>query len=339
MNPRSNAATVAAEEPAEEILHLVAAIEGSRDFLVAQHDLTPANKVLSLHLHELVAYATKVETTASHVGALDMLRRGGVIAAIRQVCQHAEAMLELHYAAHVTSDSASSRYGVSARERLLSFPYIDHYFDLALAERDAAGVGPGRTIVFLGGGALPLSAVALVYLELLERMGLLDELRAILLLSGRSDRITALRTLLMTVPVCADPHGTKVRVVERSSTVCSRARAVVRALGLDPQISVHEGDAESFIDFGGCELVIVASMLEFKDRVVQSLSRASSLEPRARVILRGVEPDTLKELFYEPLTDPVLQRALRAGGLEYRDTVLPPLRSSRLNSIEVFAKA
>jgi nicotianamine synthase len=127
---------------------------------------------------------------------------------LRQLCGHAEYLLERHWARSIVASD-------EPRSRLAAFPYLANYQQLTALELHLlAGLGCDLTaldrICFLGGGPLPLSALLLsqrldATIDVVDRDHEASELAGELIgRLGRSDRLRTWTTEALELPSLGD---------------------------------------------------------------------------------------------------------------------------------------
>lgn len=166
--------------------------------LHAQSDLSPDNVTVTHSLSRLV----RILTTWHHVGFGDDLADAPELARVRtelpRLCAEAEYELEAWWCRRTLASDAPA-------DTLAEFWYLANYRSLCQAETALAGPERLREAVFLGCGALPLSAI----------------------LMAQADERTCLRC------------------IDADAQACDLAAALVRALALDGRIVVENARAES----------------------------------------------------------------------------------------------
>lgn len=176
--------------------------------LSSQTDLSPDNETVTRRLHELVA--TLADWHSSGFGA--DLADDPALSEAREnlplLCAEAEHQLEKWWCRKaLASDSPA--------DVLAGFWYLPNYISLCGAEAQLAGRDALRDAVFLGCGALPMTAIVL----------------------ARSD---------------ADAHLT---CIDADAQACALAAQLVRKLNLDNRIAVHQGRAETWPAAPGARVI------------------------------------------------------------------------------------
>ena len=176
------------------------------------------------------------------------------IEALHRLCSRGEANLEAHWASRIHANP----------ESIVDFPYLDNYRKLAAAEYraivDALGAAP-RTLVFVGSGPLPLSAVLLAQ-------------------SG---------------------HGLRVTCVDRDVHAVRQGWRVARALigpGARAALTFARADAGKH-DYSAYDVVLVAALVGLtRTEKATMLGRiADTLAPGSLLAARSVPEDGRRMLY------------------------------------------
>lgn len=226
-----------------------------------------------------------------------------------------------------------------ALERLLQFPYFDNYLELSLLEWTAAGLSTGSTIVFVGGGPFPLTALCFAYISLAEDSGRIEDIVRLCKEDDGERRREATLSLLesLSAPSERARATTRIAVVEQVQGACDLARSGVAVLGIDGIVHPVCSKGEEYVHPGKIDALVLASMVRNKRRVLENLLNQIPSTDECRVVLRSVEKSSMKELFYEPLEESDLPDPAVLG-LKHLHSIVPPPGSPLLNSVELFLK-
>jgi len=165
--------------------------------LRVQSDLSPGNETVTRCLYRLVRTLNAWHQAGFGDDLADAPELAEARTELPTLCAAAEHTLEKWWCRKALASDAPARV-------LAGFWYLANYRSLCRAEADLAGMDALREAVFLGCGALPLSAI----------------------LMAQSDNAATLR--------CVDADAQS----------CELAAALVRALGLDGRITVEHARAE-----------------------------------------------------------------------------------------------
>lgn len=146
-----------AHAEAAEFLHAV------HEELACQSDLSPENPKVNSCLNRLVATLQAWHQSGFGAALPDHPDFSKLASALPRLCARAECEMEKWWCARIL---ASNCRGAQA---LTAFWYLDHYRALCRAELDLLGTAAGGRFVFLGSGALPLTAILMAqHLEQIE---------------------------------------------------------------------------------------------------------------------------------------------------------------------------
>ncbi len=180
----------AESEKASEFLHTV------HDILRTQIDLSPENDSVNVNLSALVSRISEW-TDYNQLTLADFSQdTNQLLKTLPPLCAKAECQMEKWWANKIIRNEAS----------LESFWYLKNYQFLMQQELELLQHLRPEHIVFLGGGALPLTAILMAY---------------------------------------SNPD-LKVTCIDKDSHACRLAEALVKKLGLTPRIKIIETDAESY---------------------------------------------------------------------------------------------
>jgi hypothetical protein len=298
---------------------LVSHVTETRDVLVRQNDLSPRNTIVNEKLHDLVHYVTLPHNTAAARRALQALNESGVIADLRSLCQRAEFQLELYY---------------SDPDRVLDFPYIDHYLRLALKESELANLNANSRVVFVGGGPLPWTPLVLTIVQSARAQGMLGELTRCLDENEHTDE--QLKKVIQREFWRDWPSAFQVLSVEKEPEAASQAVKALTKLGMQDHVQVMAVDGAQLVVPPGFDIFFIASMVTEKERVM--LNIMSQVEPGKEVtfLVRSVDPVNMRALLYEPADDLLEDMEACIPGLTWEDTFLPENGSCLINSVHVY---
>ncbi len=164
-----------------------------------QTDLSPDNRLVTQRLHGLVATLRDWHAKGIHGELADAPELLEARCGLPSLCAVAECAMEKWWCRKALAGKAPERV-------LEDFWYMDNYRSLCRAECNLVGPDIGRDVVFLGCGALPLSAILLARANANMRL------------------------------ICVDADA----------EACDLATALVRAIGLDGRICVDHGRAEDY---------------------------------------------------------------------------------------------
>lgn len=299
---------------------LVSHVTETRDVLSRQTDLSPRNEIVNQKLTELVRYVTLPHNQEAARRALQVLSQSGVTADLRSLCQRAEFQLELFY---------------SHPDRVLDFPYIDHYLKLALKESELANLNSNSRVVFVGGGPLPWTPLVLTIVQAARAQGMLGELTRCLV---ENDPLAdeQLKKVIHREFWRDWPSAFQVLSVEKEPEAAHQAVMALTKLGMQDHVQVTSVDGAHLVVPPGFDTFFIASMVTEKERVM--LNIMSQVEPGKEVtfLVRSVDPVNMRALLYEPADDLLEDMEACIPGLTWVDTFLPGDGSQLINSVHVY---
>ena len=299
---------------------LVSQVTETRDVLSRQTDLSPRNDTVNEKLTALVRYVTLPHNQAVAKRALQFLNQTGVTADLRALCQRAEFQLELFF---------------SHPDRVLDFPYIDHYLKLALKESELANLNANSRVVFVGGGPLPWTPLVLTIVQAARAQGMLGELTRCLV-EGDQHADEQLKKVIHREFWRDWPSAFQVLSVEKEPEAASQAVKALTKLGMHEHVQVTATDGAHLVVPPGFDTFFIASMVTEKERVM--LNIMSQVEPGQEVtfLVRSVDPVNMRALLYEPADDLLEDMEACIPGLTWEDTFLPGDGSQLINSVHVY---
>ncbi len=299
---------------------LVSHVTETRDVLARQKDLSPRNDTVNEKLTALVHYVTLPHNQAAAKRALQALNQSGVTADLRAFCQRAEYQLELFY---------------SHPDRVLDFPYIDHYLKLALKESELANLSANSRVVFVGGGPLPWTPLVLAIVQAARTQGMLGELTRCLV-EGDQHADEQLKKVIQREFWRNWSSPFQVLSVEKEPEAASQAVKAMTKLGFQDHIQVTVVDGAQLVVPPGFDTFFIASMVTEKERVM--LNIMSQVEPGKEItfLVRSVDPVNMRALLYEPADDLLEDMEACIPGLTWVDTFLPESGSCLINSVHVY---
>lgn len=223
-------------------------------------------------------------------------------------------------------------------DRLFEFPYFDQYLELAFLEFEVVSLFEGRKAVFIGGGPLPLTPIAYAILEIANRRGLYLDLTSAIHLSA-SDEEQRQRLYRIVGGLSCEDYAGKMGVlsVDSSEEATSKAGKLIERLGLSKIISTLRADGCSMQIDSDVDVVVVASMAEPKERIMENLALQVGPDRELDIIVRSVEEQNLRQVLYKPLDMGMIEE-LESRHPRFRRiyTYTPPAGSRLINSFEVF---
>lgn len=163
-----------------------------------QDQLSPENETVTKCLNEFVAFLGVVYRESWAADLPDAPELAEVAARLPVLCGIAECKMEKWWC----------RYFLSKRDLvytdLASFQYFNSYFSLVEGEVRLFGAAIRDCVIFLGSGALPLTAIVLA--ELIPNL--------------------------------------RIRCIDKDADACTLASALIRRLGLDGAVTIERGMAE-----------------------------------------------------------------------------------------------
>jgi len=199
--------------------HAIKFINRVHETLSDQTDLSPNNPIVTRWATRFVEFlaATYLEDWAKHLP--DTPERAKATAHLPVLCGRAECQMEKWWCRRLIASRDISF------NSLAEFWYFENYRSLVNAELALLGPALGRRALFLGSGALPLTAVLLARL--------VPELR--------------------------------VQCVDNDPEACELSRALIRKLGMEDRTTIMEGRAEEVAfqssDLVICASLLQAPML------------------------------------------------------------------------------
>lgn len=120
-------------------------------FLKSQQDLSPENEAVTSHLRELVRNITLWES--ENILSLQDIQHNAsyLLSSLPKLCAHAECEMEKWWCRQI----------LSGQKNLTDFWYFENYKNLVTAEAHLLGNKSYDHVIFLGSGALPLTAILL----------------------------------------------------------------------------------------------------------------------------------------------------------------------------------
>jgi hypothetical protein len=299
---------------------LVAHVTETRDALAKETDLSPRNEIVNQKLHNLVHYVTLPHNQAAAKRALQTLSQTGVTASLRDICQRAEFQLELYF---------------SDPDRVLDFPYIDHYLELALKESELANLNSNSRVVFVGGGPLPWTPLVLTIVQSAKAQGMLGELTRCLA-EGDAHTDDLLKKVIQREFWRDWPSSFQVMSVEKEAEAAENSVKALTKLGFQDHVQVAHVDGAELVVPPGFDTFFIASMVTEKQRVM--LNIMSQVEPGKEVtfLVRSVDPVNMRALLYEPADSLLEDMEACIPGLSWVDTFLPENGSCLINSVHVY---
>lgn len=299
---------------------LVSHVTQLRDVLSRQKDLSPRNGTVNDKLTHLVHYVTQNHNPAAARRALEHLSKTGVTAELRALCQRAEYQLELYY---------------SDPDRVLDFPYIDHYLKLALKESELANLSANSRVVFVGGGPLPWTPLVLTIVQAARAQGMLPELERCLKDGDQHDD-EHLKKVIHREFWRDWSSPFQVLSVEKEPEAAEQAVKALTKLGFQDHIQVATVDGAQLAVPPGFDTFFIASMVTEKERTM--LNIMSQVEPGKEItfLVRSVDPVNMRALLYEPADDLLEDMEACIPGLTWVDTFLPEAGSCLINSVHVY---
>ncbi len=222
---------------------LVSHVTETRDALARQSDLSPRNTIVNEKLTELVHYVTLPHNQAAARRALQVLSESGVTADLRALCQRAEFQLELFY---------------SHPDRVLDFPYIDHYLKLALKESELANLNANSRVVFVGGGPLPWTPLVLTIVQAARAQGMLGELTRCLV-EGDHHADAQLKRVIHREFWRDWPSAFQILSVEKEPEAAAQAVKALTKLGMQDHVQVTQVDGAQLVVPPGFDTFFIAN--------------------------------------------------------------------------------
>lgn len=299
---------------------LVKFVTDTRDALAVQTDLSPRNEVVNEKLSALVHYVTMQHNHQAGKRALQALSQSGITAELRNLCQRAEFQLELYY---------------SQPDRVLDFPYIDHYLKLAMKESELAGLTANSRVVFVGGGPLPWTALCLAVVQAAQAKGLTTELTRCLK-DGHDHDDEQLKKVIHREFWRDWSSPFQVLSVEREPEAAIQAVKALTELGFQDHIQVATVDGAQLTLPPGYDTFFIASMVTEKERVMMNIMAQVAPGEEVTFLIRSVDPENLRALLYEPADDLLQDMESVIPGFTWEDTFLPEAGSCLINSVHVY---
>jgi hypothetical protein len=173
--------------------------------MAAQVDFSPENPVINSTLGGLVRTLCDWQTSAD-LAAIDLDPDvAPLLADLPRLCACAECEMEKWWCRKILAQMQTET--CPANRALAAFWYMDNYRELYAAERTLMTDAQHRKAVFLGSGALPLTAILMAE---------------------------------------ADPEAS-IRCVDSDAIACDLSRELISALGLSARIEVICGSAQTYI--------------------------------------------------------------------------------------------
>jgi|GEM_PF-6715425 hypothetical protein len=299
---------------------LVSKVTETRDVLARQTDLSPRNTTVNQKLTELVRYVTLPHNQAAARRALQVLSESGVTADLRALCQRAEFQLELFY---------------SDPDRVLDFPYIDHYLKLALKESELANLNSNSRVVFVGGGPLPWTPLVLTIVQAAQAQGMIGELTRCL--SDNDPHADAQLKRVIHREFWRDwPSAFQILSVEKEPEAAAQAVKALTKLGMQDHVQVTQVDGAHLVVPPGFDTFFIASMVTEKERVMLNIMSQVAPGQEVTFLVRSVDPVNMRALLYEPADDLLEDMEACIPGLTWMDTFLPGDGSQLINSVHVY---
>jgi hypothetical protein len=185
------------------------------------------------------------------------------------------------------------------------------YVHLAAREFRALAVHPDNSVVFVGTGPVPFTAILFLAFNLCQQS--LDPLSFASLLEGcasnNQDSIDRLFCLLEDLPSETLPRCTCIDV---SSEAINKASELVQRIGIAHGFTFVEADAFLYERYQDFTVIHLAAMIPEKKQLVTRLVESlANSEAEHRVLVRRVSSQDPRRLFYEPLDRGTVEAVVR----------------------------
>ncbi len=222
-----------------------------------------------------------------------------------------------------------------AIESLIEFPYLSNYLKLSFIEWELLELKGNEKIVFIGSGPFPLTAIALNLISRAAATGTIAAFRKICMspeLDGR-EFCRALEPLISQPVPANSTHAIDLIDVNQEAT--DYAAALIRVLHLDTDIRAVCCDGMDVQLENQGSVIYIASMVKRKEAIIKQIMR-QAIYP-IKFLVRGVEPGSLKELLYEPVSAQAIA-SITAEFPDFRElkTFFPDNKSGVINSVHIF---
>lgn len=220
---------------------------------------------------------------------------------------------------------------------LIEFPYLDNYLRLSFIEWDHLKLTGSEQILFVGSGPFPLTAVVLNLISRAAVLGRLEEFRSACHQTPMdTDTFCELvENLLNPAHYTSAAGRLKIELLDRSREATSLASQLLEILGLTEDLWTTCSLGEEVRMAPETSILYLASMVATKHEVISHLLK-QAVQP-LKILIRGVEPNSLKELLYEPLSAETISNiASHFPGFREIETYWPDNKSGVINSVHIF---
>lgn len=224
----------------------------------------------------------------------------------------------------------------NAISSLIEFPYLGNYLRLSLIEWDLLELQGSESVLFIGSGPFPLTAISLNLISRASDNDRLHHLRE-LCSAERLDSAAASRELEILLHARSNEKSSlSFMLLDRSSEATQFANQMVETLGLSGNMRALCQEGDSVTIDQRCSVIYIASMVQDKVTVIQNIIQQATRP--IRFLIRGVEPGTLKELLYEPLSETAIE-SIQSTFPTFKEikTFWPDNRSGVINSVHIFS--
>jgi hypothetical protein len=217
-----------------------------------------------------------------------------------------------------------------------NFPYLDHYLELANIERELTHIKSKSKLMFVGGGPMPLTPIALVLIEIILKAGLGKEFEECLNLKKGDEKRAAVSTLLEKLDTSSLDPDYHIISVEKDTIAADRSRELLKALHLDHAITVQNLAGQDIKVEPGFKTFFIASMVVGKEEVMRNIMRQIPQGEEVLFLVRSVEQSNLRELLYEPIEEMLEEIERKYPALQKHNSYTPPPGSALINSVHVY---
>ena len=217
-----------------------------------------------------------------------------------------------------------------------NFPYLDHYLELANIERELTHIQSDSKLMFVGGGPMPLTPIALVLIEIILKSGLSDEFEACLKLKKSDEKRAAVAALLDKLDTSKLNPDYHIVSVEKDEVAAERSAELLKALHLNHAISVQNLAGQDIKVESGYNTFFIASMVIGKEEVMRNIMRQIPEGKEVLFLVRSVEESNLRELLYEPIEEMLEEIEKKYPALQKHSRYTPPPGSALINSVHVY---
>jgi hypothetical protein len=329
---------VTIEAPSTKSFVACAAARISRTLAVLerQENLSPSNQTVNRLLSNLVQFCSSAVPARIQAAILAVLEKGSKVERLRALCQRAETKLEHFYGYKIVQARSPGHACVRcAWSQLCSFPYFTNYLELSLLEWKLLGRPLSGNFVFIGSGALPLSAISLSLIMRAAQLSKLKVLRQLAKGGPKECSAGEAGCLLKILENSPTPRNFKIMALDRDQKACLISQKLIKTLDLEASIQILHLDGAAWRPAKNTAGVIVASMTADKHKLLCNLSARLGQRTRVKILVRGAERAGLRQLFYEPV-ERLLTSLLRScDNLKHVGFFHPQPGERVLNSVEV----